>query len=237
MIVYLLGLILSFAAGVWFVVKAPTKKSWIYLFLSAGGAFLMTIIFTHILPELFEALPETAGYVLLIGFLVQILLENYSKGIEHGHAHPSANSRGLWVAYIALCIHALIEGMPLASVISTPYSEFNEQLTLGIMLHKIPVAITLATLLVRSGISTATSIVLLLGFIACTLVGSGLQWMIGESAGADATKWMFMSLGLTIGILLHVSTTILFESSDHHRLSPSRVVVIGLGIALALLIS
>lgn len=235
MIIYLLGLILSFAAGAWFVIAAPTKRSWIYLFLSAGGAYLMAIIFTHILPELFEELPERAGYVLLIGFLVQIFLENYSKGIEHGHSHATTSRKALWIAFAALCMHALIEGMPMASVLSAPYSEFNQQLTIGIMLHKIPVAITLATLLVKSGMSRNSSLVLLALFISCTLLGSGLQWVIGDQAGADATELMFMSLGLTIGILLHVSTTILFESSDHHRLSPSRVVVIILGIALALL--
>jgi len=46
---------------------------------------------------------------------------------------------------------------------------------------------------------------------------------------------MFMSLGLTIGILLHVSTTILFESSDQHRLSPTRITVIAIGITAGLM--
>jgi len=56
MIIYLIGLLVSFAAGAWFIFNAPSKKSWIYLFLSAGGAYLITILFTHILPELFEEL-------------------------------------------------------------------------------------------------------------------------------------------------------------------------------------
>lgn len=75
MTTYILGLVISFAAGAWFIYKAPEKKQWIYLFLSAGGAYLITVLFTHILPELFENLGHTAGYVLLIGFIVQILLE------------------------------------------------------------------------------------------------------------------------------------------------------------------
>ena len=90
---YLIGLVVSLLAGLWFIYKTPENKTAIYLFLSAGGAFLMTIIFTHILPELFERLPSQAGYFLLAGFLTQILLENYSRGIEHGHAHSTKSSR------------------------------------------------------------------------------------------------------------------------------------------------
>lgn len=232
MTTYILGLLISFAAGAWFIYRAPANKSWIYLFLSAGGAYLITILFTHILPELFENLGEKAGVVLLIGFIVQILLENYSRGIEHGHAHASTSKTSLLIAFGALCLHALIEGMPLASVLFDTQTQFDHELTLGIMLHKIPVAITLSTMLIRSGVLRNAALLWLFGFIACTVVGSFLQhWIVGFS-----TKLMFMSLGLTVGILLHVSTTILFESSDHHKLSPTRLAVIIVGIAVGFVI-
>ncbi|MEQ9187096.1 MAG: ZIP family metal transporter [Cryomorphaceae bacterium] len=232
MTTYILGLLISFAAGAWFIYKAPEKKQWIYLFLSAGGAYLITVLFTHILPELFENLGHTAGYVLLVGFIAQILLENYSRGIEHGHAHPSATKTALLISYAALCLHALIEGMPLASVLFNSVIQFDRELTLGIMLHKIPVAITLSTLLIRSGLKKHTSLMWLFGFIACTVVGSALQHGLGN----NSEELMFMSLGLTVGILLHVSTTILFESSDEHRLSTKRIAVIAIGILLGVIV-
>lgn len=234
MIIYILGLVISFLAGAWFVLKAPVNRSWISLFLSAGGAYLMAIIFTHILPEVFEQIPDKAGYVLLTGFLVQILLENYSRGIEHGHAHLGSGKRALVISYVALCIHEFIEGMPLASGLTGNPASFNQKLTIGIMLHKIPVAITLSTLLVKAGFRVSSSLLWLGGFILCTVAGSLLQIGIGHSMGAHASEFMFMSLGLTVGILLHISTTILFESGDHHHLSPSRVAVIALGIALGI---
>jgi len=235
MITYILGLIVSLLAGAMFIFNPPKNKSWIYLLLSAGGAYLIAIIFTHILPELFEVLPQHAGYVLLIGFLLQVFLENYSKGIEHGHAHGTNSNRALLIAYAALCMHALVEGMPLASVLQGSAIEFDQQLAIGIMLHKVPVAITLATMLLKSGISKIKAFYFLIGFIACTLVGSGLQMLIGNQFADQAELNMFYSLGLTVGILLHVSTTILFESSDNHKLTPKRVAVITIGLTLALL--
>lgn len=235
MSIYFFGLAASLAAGLWFFFRPPANKRWVSLFLSAGGAFLVAIIFTHIIPELFEQIPELAGYILLCGFLLQILLENVSKGMEHGHAHTSASEKGLIVSYVALCIHELIEGMPLAYAISGNDPLFARQLVLGVMMHKIPVAITLGTVLLRQKVNPAKSVMLLSGFILCTLLGSAIQFLIGHRV-ENAEVWMFASLGLTIGILLHVSTTILFESSDHHRLSPPRIVVILLGITLGILI-
>lgn len=235
MITYILGLIVSLAAGSLFIFNPPKNSKWIYLLLSAGGAYLIAIIFTHILPELFEVLPEKAGLVLLIGFLLQILLENYSKGIEHGHAHGSHNNKGLIISFVALCIHALVEGMPLASLVSGNGIGFNQQLAAGIMLHKVPVAITLATMLLKSGLSKNKAFIFLFIFIACTVLGSGLQMAIGHQYAEQAEINMFYSLGLTIGILLHVSTTILFESSDNHKLTPKRIAVITIGLALGLM--
>lgn len=197
----------------------------------------MTIIFTHILPELFTAIPAKAGYALLVGFLVQITLENYSRGIEHGHAHEAASHKALMFSMIALCIHALLEGMPLSEAM-IPHAHHGHEhntLTIGIMLHKIPVAITLALLLNKSNVKTGVAIALMIAFILCTPLGSVLQWGIGQQAGTMAEEWLFLSLGLTVGILLHVSTTILFESSDHHRLTLKRIVVIMLGIGAALI--
>lgn len=234
MITYILGLLISLSAGAWFIYNPPKDRQWIYLFLSASGAYLIAIIFTHILPELFEVLPNKAGIVLLIGFMLQILLENFSKGIEHGHGHATKNYKSLYISYTALCIHAFVEGMPLASLISETHLGFDQQLAFGIMLHKIPVAFTLATLLVSSGISRTKAFFFVFGFIACTVAGSGLQIIIGNQYADIAEEGMFISLGLTIGILLHVSTTILFESSDGHKLNPSKFIVIVLGLLLGI---
>ena len=235
MYIYIIGLLLSLGAGIWFIYQPPKDKTSIILLLSAGGAFLITILFTHILPELFEELGYQAGIVLLIGFGIQILLENYSRGIEHGHAHPSKSTGKLTIAYIALCIHALIEGMPLAPALFNSVVPLENQFIIGVMVHKIPVAVALSSVLIKSNVSKNQALIWLLGFIACTLVGSSFQQFLASQLSFDSGKLMFITLGLTVGILLHVSTTILFESSDQHRLSPTRLVAIAIGVALGVL--
>ena len=80
------------------------------LLLSFGGAFLLGLCFLHLLPEAF-AMNVGAGHWVIGGFLLQIGLEYLSKGMEHGHVHVHGNRFGL-LAFLSLCLHALIEAMP-----------------------------------------------------------------------------------------------------------------------------
>ena len=51
------------------------------IILAFGGAFIMGLIFLHLVPEAFSY-SSIAGTFVLIGFLLQILLEYLSKGLE-----------------------------------------------------------------------------------------------------------------------------------------------------------
>jgi len=44
-------------------------------------------------------------------------------------------------------------------------------------------------------------------------------------------------MGVVIGIFLHISTTILFESTENHRFNSIKFIVILLGAGLAFLVS
>ncbi|GAB4378244.1 MAG: ZIP family metal transporter [Salibacteraceae bacterium] len=234
MTAYFAGLFAALVSGYWFILKPPASRRWISLFLAAGGAYLIAILFTHIIPELVTELPDSAGKLMLTGFLIQILLENYSKGIEHGHAHGSKSKTAFYLAFGALCVHAFIEGMPLSGWLTGRESGAYYRLLAGIMAHKIPVAITLATLMTTLGMKKTTGMVLLTLFIAATVAGTIFQLQLHTIAGAE--KMLHIAIALTVGILLHVSTTILFESSDEHKLSPSRIAVIAVGVALGVLL-
>ena len=234
MTLYILGLLISFAAGVWVLYRSPANRKALNLFLAGGGAFLVTILFTHVLPEVFEVIPGHAGLALLTGFLLQIVLENFSRGIEHGHAHVKSSKSSIAVAVIALCIHAFIEGMPLASAILPEPETTRNSFLVGVFLHKIPVAVTLGLLLAKAGVSRSMSITTLALFTLSTVIGTGLQIALSQSFAEIAERLMFTSLALTVGILLHVSTTILFESGDQHRLKAPKILAIAAGVALGL---
>ena len=82
------GLVLSALLGGALVslLKFTNKSAVIKFALAFSGGFLLAILFEHLLPELYETGNATIGIWILSGFLIQLILEYFSGGIEHGHA-------------------------------------------------------------------------------------------------------------------------------------------------------
>ena len=80
------------------------------IFLAFSGAFLLSITVFELLPHVFETPSKRIGVFIMIGILLQIFLEFFSKGAEHGHVHLHTESKKFpWLLFISLCIHAFME--------------------------------------------------------------------------------------------------------------------------------
>lgn len=86
------------------------------LLLSFSGAYLFALSLLHLLPEVYSNGGAGIGIFILGGFFLQLLLEIFSEGIEHGHIHVHKHDHKhafpLGVI-LGLCIHSFLEGMPL----------------------------------------------------------------------------------------------------------------------------
>jgi len=214
----------------------PSDPNKLKLLIAFSGAYLLSITALHLLPEVFTGDDRGAyfGSFVLVGFFIQVMLEYLSGGIEHGHAHTH-RSAGLPVGLmIGLCLHAFLEGMPLGggdaghSHHGHSHSHGLEPLLLGIVLHKYPVAMVFLAMLLNSGLAKAKAFGLLAVFAAMAPLGtllSGEFEMVGQ--------YNRESLAIVIGIFLHVSTTILFESSEGHRFNAYKMMAIAAGLALS----
>lgn len=91
------------------------------------------------------------------GFLAQIILDQFSKGIEDGHMHHADASKVNFLVSIAfgLGIHAFFEGFPLAGYhqFHLGHNHSHNSLLLGIILHHAPVVIALGLLMKINGYS------------------------------------------------------------------------------------
>ena len=222
-----LGLLfLSVIAGAIFVELFNTKKGRnIQLLLTFSGAYLLAISLLHLLPELFANNPtEKIGIFILGGFLIQILLEYFSQGIEHGHFHKSNVIP--FSVLISLCLHALLEGVPLGGDLQ---EHTHNALLYGIVLHKMPVAIVLMTFFLQSNMKKSRAYMLL--FLFAIMAPLGVY--AGNIFGA-LSLYHNEILAIVIGIFLHISTTILFESTDGHRFSFTKIITIIVGTLLAI---
>jgi zinc and cadmium transporter len=206
------------------------------LILSFSGAFLFAISVLHLIPEIYLSGTPNIGIYILIGFFAQILLEFFSEGIEHGHIHihkgDHHHNAFPYAMMIGLSIHSFLEGMPLANNLTDAH---NSLLT-GIVLHNIPIAIALMTMLLQSHISKQKAIVWLIVFAFITPLGTFTSYAIGENMLGDFSSYFDRIMAVVVGIFLHISTTILFESSENHRFNFIKFLVILFGAGFALLI-
>ena len=76
------------------------------LLLSFSGAFLLALTLFDLLPEVYEHLEvKRTGLFIMCGILLQIILEFFSKGAEHGHVHIHKNETVFpWLLFISLCL-------------------------------------------------------------------------------------------------------------------------------------
>lgn len=227
----------AFCSGlsVFFVKKKGTQ--FLKLILSFSGAYLFAITVLHLIPHVYQSTttsPEILGIYVLAGFLFQLVLEQFSQGIEHGHIHlehQHGQHQHLFPfgIMISLCLHAFLEGMPLAAGHQT-------QLAVGISIHHIPAGFALASILISSHISKNKIIITLAMFAAMTPFGFLLSKAISAGEIGDIQLYFDKIMAVVIGIFLHISTTILFESGsiDHHKFNKKKMVAVLIGVAVAL---
>src|SRR5437868_5599023 len=181
------------------------------------GAYLLCLIFLHLLPELYhthQGAVETddlrIGAIILAGFFTQVALDVISMGVEHGHAHHLHGRMAVGVL-AGLCLHALVEAMALGNA-QTHYDPASRKLLLwSIVLHNFPVSIALLGMLLQTGLSRSRAVGWLGFFAAMAPFG---MFLSSHTALALHTRQL---MAFVIGIFMHIATTILFESSDIHR--------------------
>lgn len=229
-------------------------QSQLNLILAFGGAFLVGIIFNHLVPETYALNPK-AGYFVVLGFLIQGILEYLSQGVEHGHAHhyESKNVQGNmpWAMFFSLCLHSFIESMPLSShghedhndhdhfghMHLTGIESIDATLMFGLILHKFPVALVLMSMLDAFGVSRAKQWSALVFFGLTPLLGMLVYSNLLDLSSSWAAALPEYAGGILIGILLHISTTILFETGDGHRFNRNKMLVTVGGFVLAFVVT
>lgn len=228
----------------------PSSKNTNFkLILVFAGSYLFAITVTHILPELYTQHQEVEliGLFVLAGFFLQQLLEYFTSGIEHGHIHThdhhdhgrhhshSHQSVSALVLLIALCVHAFLEGGMLAQPAQMGSMYDMNAILLGIALHRAPAAFALMTVLASQLHSKSKALPHLIVFSFAAPVGLLLSTYFVESEILSEAGLIYL-YALVCGNFLHISTTIVFESSPEHRFNAKKMAVAVFGALIAVAI-
>ena len=213
----LLSVLLGFSIALW--LKPQDKKN-LKLLLAFSGSFLLSLTVMHLLPEVYESGNSKVGIFIMVGILFQIILEFFSKGAEHGHVHGHDKMTQMpWLLFISLCIHALLEGFPVGH---------HHDLAIGIAVHHLPIAIILTTFFLHAQLNKKALFLFMLTFAIMTPLGT-----LVSDTFPILNDYYTEITAVVIGILFHISSTIIFESSEGHKFNIAKISMIVLGIVLA----
>lgn len=223
-------LISSVLVGSLLVLFLKPSKQFTRLLLAFSGAYLLSVTILHLLPEVYtdshlhehahDTDTKVLGILILAGILVQSILESFSKGAEHGHVHIHSDSKQFpTMLFVSLCIHAFSEGLPIHAD--------NDNLLLAVIVHKIPIAIVLTTFLLNAKYSK----LLVFGFLFVFALMSPLGMFMSNKISFLNEHHTFIT-AFIIGVFLHISTIILFESTENHSFNFKKFGAILAGILL-----
>jgi len=205
------------------------------MLLAFSGAYLFALSVLHLIPEVYSSEVKWIGAYVLLGFFIQIILEVLSQGIEHGHIHVHQDHAHAFplAMMLGLCIHSFLEGMPLVQTFGGKATQSS--LLFGIILHHVPVALALMSMLMQSHISKGAAVVYLFLFAMMAPLGAFTSEAISNSTMKELSGYFDRIMAVVIGIFLHISTTILFENDKDHRINYLKLLIILLGAGLAFL--
>lgn len=246
MIINALILFLSVAIPGLLLLKLPafSNKRLAY-FLVFAGSYLFAVTIIHLIPDLFlsDSDPFFIGLWILLGFFLQKILENFTSGVEHGHAHTHEKRSTASIVYllVALGIHSFLEGSIMADSVHMnhmPESNLEHgsspKILLGIVMHKIPAAIALMALLLTAFQKRSKALLMLLMFALASPAGLLVAEYLSHTEMFD-TEDLTIFFAIVAGGFLQISTTIFIESDPQHKLNWRKFGVAVLGAVLAVL--
>jgi zinc and cadmium transporter len=212
--------------------------------LAFSGSVLLGISFLHLLPETFQDLGSRAGIFMLVGFFLQLFLQKFSHGIEHGHS-PAAHTHthndhthdhthtAFNAVFAGLAAHAFLEGIPLGYTFHS--GQTLPALVIGVAAHKLPEALSLMAFVAVLPYTRARKFAILFAFAAITPVAGALAAYYSTQYMATS-KLITQLIPVVVGAFTHIATIIFFESeTSAHQLNFGKIISICLGIGVAAL--
>jgi thiol:disulfide interchange protein len=186
-------------------------------------AVMSIILFTEILPSTFEQLGLWAILLTVLGFSGPSIIEKIFT-----HIATTTHMTSIFLGIVGLMLHASIDGAAFYQQSihspSTHHSLFGDQFSMAMILHRIPVGLTVWWLLVPF-IGEKKVLLTLLAMAAATVAGYMLNMSL---IPLQNTHFMMALQAFISGSLLHV---VLFKPHDdgcmhtslsHHEHSNSK---------------
>ena len=191
--------VLAAAGGLLPLLREWDRRS-VRLLLAFGTGVLLGAAFLHMIPEAVEELGRGIGLPVVLGFLAIYVLERFVMMHACVEEHCSFHHMGL-AAFCGITLHALIDGLALGAGLAIP--ALGVPVTLAILLHKLPDALSLTGILMHCEYPRRRIALLAILFAFATPLGAVLSWtFLGQLTG-HALHW---AIAFSAGTFLAIAT-------------------------------
>lgn len=205
------------------------KERHLKVIVSLGAGLLLGMALNHMLPEAAELIPDAFGAYFLMGFVLLMLLERFvmiHSCEEHGCDYHTIGI----AAFVGLTIHAIIEGLALAS--SLVALHIGPLILLAVLVHKAPAALALTSLLKLGGKSRPQILKFITGIALATPVGMLLASTFFAEHIVSRTAGILLSM--SGGTFLYIASCDLIPEihrSNHDKFPRLIAFLIGLSVS------
>jgi zinc transporter ZupT len=195
------------AGGALVIWRAGRDRRALAVFTGFGAGFLLAVALIGMLPH---AITGPGGVIaVLIGYLVVHLTQHSLTPHFHFGEETHSVARGVGMfALIGLLPHSFFDGVAISAGFMESAS-LGTLIFVGILLHKVPTGLSLASVMLASGNTRKQA---LLGVIAL-----GLATIIGAVVTPLVEPVAHYGLALAAGVTLYVAASNLIPEAQHER--------------------
>ncbi|HZQ90489.1 MAG TPA: ZIP family metal transporter [Terriglobales bacterium] len=210
------------------IVQKHWDARFLRYFVALGAGFMLATAMVEMVPASVELRPQSAGFFVLIGYLIIHFFEHtisphFHFG-EETHADEFVHARKGYSVLLGLGIHAFFDGIAITSGFLVS-SWLGWIIFLAIFLHKMPEGFTVASVMLASGLSRRAAwgssaflgMSTLLGVLAMaafrTAVSAGLPLSSGVTlyvAASDLIPEVNKEPGIKMALVVFVGVAVLF---------------------------
>lgn len=175
-----------------------------------GAGFLLAVVVIGMLPEAAEL--DYGFIAVLVGFLgVHLTQHTLTPHFHFGEeTHTDAmisRDIGVW-ALVGLLPHSFFDGVAISAAFIKG-DALGILVFAGILLHKVPTGVSLASVMLASGNSRRQTLVAVLAIGLATVVGAAITPLLGD--------YVQFALPLAAGVTLYVAASNLIPEAQHER--------------------
>ena len=211
-----------------------SKEQWALkntvLFLSFSAGVILAVVFTHILPEALDLYPQSLHITLFT--IIAFYIFEHTIGIHTCREGESdVHSIGV-LAFTGITLHSLVDGVVIGIGFEADL-KIGLAATVAVLLHKLPVGISVTAIFLHSGFSRKKTVVRAWIVALATPVGALVSFFMVQSVDEGL---LGLLLAFSAGSLIYVGASDLLPET-HKSFKKSNILLVLIGVGLVYFVS